>query len=200
MRKRTNWMNVTTRSKHSVEHNHTTALFQHPKRMKRISQDMLFTNMSAEHIYTSCIRPAMLYGSEIWPTKVEDIRKIQRSEMRMLRWMAGVSLSERKSNDCVRSMLAIDDIAEVMRRNRLRWFCHVERRDELCWIKRIETLQVDGDGVKGRPRKRWREVLKEDMREKGLCREDACDRSRWRRMLWEGHVRLTPVHWEKQPP
>ena len=29
--------------------------------------------------------------------------------------------------------------------------------------------------------------LKEDMRKKGLCREDAWDRSRWRRMLWEGH-------------
>ena len=40
--------------------------------------------------------------------------------------------------------------------------------------------------VKGRPRKRWREVLKEDMRKKGLCREDAWNRSRWRRMLWEG--------------
>ena len=33
-------------------------------------------------IYTACIRPAMLYGSETWPTKIEDIRKIQRSEMR----------------------------------------------------------------------------------------------------------------------
>ena len=51
-----------------------------------------------------------------------------------------------------------------MRRNRLRWFGHVERRDELCWIKRIETLQVDGDGVKGRPRKRWKEELREDER------------------------------------
>ena len=53
----------------------------------------------------------------------------------------------------------------------------------------ICKLQVDGDGVKGRPRKRWGEVLKEDMRKKGLCREDAWDRSRWRRMLWEGHRR-----------
>ena len=25
-------------------------------------------------------------------------------------------------------------------------------------------------GVKGRPKKRWREELREDMREKGLCR------------------------------
>ena len=34
----------------------------------------------------------MLYGSETWSTKVEDISKMQRSEMRMLRWMTGVSL------------------------------------------------------------------------------------------------------------
>ena len=53
----------------------------------------------------------------------------------------------------------------------------------------ITIMQVDGDGVKGRLRKRWREVLKEDMRKKGLCREDAWDRSRWRRMLWEAHRR-----------
>ena len=32
-------------------------------------------------IYTTCIRPAMLYGSETWPTKIEDIRKMQRSEI-----------------------------------------------------------------------------------------------------------------------
>ena len=56
----------------------------------------------------------MLYGSETWPTKIEDIRKMQGSEMRMLRWMTEVSLSERKSNGCVRNMLAIDDIAGVM--------------------------------------------------------------------------------------
>ena len=51
-------------------------------------------------IYTTCIRPVMLYGNETWATKVEDIREMQRSEMRMLRWMTEVSLSERKSNEC----------------------------------------------------------------------------------------------------
>ena len=65
-------------------------------------------------IYTTCIKSTMLYGSETWSTKIEDIRKMQRSEMRMLRWMTGVSLSERKSNEWVRSVLAIDDIGEVM--------------------------------------------------------------------------------------
>ena len=47
--------------------------------------------------------------------------------------MTEVSLSGRKSNEYVRSILAIDDIAEVMGQNRLRWFGHVERRDDL-WV------------------------------------------------------------------
>ena len=64
-------------------------------------------------IYTTCIRLVILHDSDTWPIKVEDIR-IMQSEMRMLRWMERVSLSESKSNECVRSMLAIDDIAEVM--------------------------------------------------------------------------------------
>ena len=34
-----------------------------------------------------------------------------------------------KAMGCVRSMLAFDDIAEVVQQNRLRWFGHVERRD-----------------------------------------------------------------------
>ena len=148
-------------------------------------------------IYTTCIRPAMLYGSETWPTKIEDIRKMQRSEMRMLRWMVGVSLSERKSNECVRSMLAIDDIGEVMRRSGLMWFGHVER---IVLDKENETLQVDGNGVKGRPRKRWREVLREDMRKKGLCRGRCLGQVKVEEnVVGRPKVRLTPVHWEKQP-
>ena len=31
---------------------------------------------SKETIYTTCIRLAMLYSSETWPIKIEDIRKM----------------------------------------------------------------------------------------------------------------------------
>ena len=72
-------------------------------------------------------------------------------------------------------------------------------RGEMCWIKRIETLQVDGDGVKGRPRKRWREVLKGDMRGKGLCREMLGTGQDGGECCGKAIGELTPVHWEKQP-
>ena len=79
----------------------------------------------------------------------------------------------------------------------LRWFGHVERRDELCWIKRIKIMQKDGHGVKDRPRKSWREVLREDMREKGLCREDAWDRSTTTTITTTNILRpFFPLLWE----
>ena len=46
------------------------------------------SEVKRNHLYN--IRPAMLYGNETWAIKIEDI--MQRSEMRMLRWMTGVSL------------------------------------------------------------------------------------------------------------
>ena len=67
------------------------------------------------------------------------------------------------------------------------------------WIKTIGTLQVDGNGVKGRPRKRWREVLSEDMREKGLCRKDAWTGQGGGKYYGKAKARLKPVCWEKQP-
>ena len=76
-------------------------------------------------------------------------------------------------------------VAERVLERRLRQAVEIDKIQ----FKGIETLQVDDDGMKSRPKKIWREVLREDMREKGLCREDAWDRSRWRKMLWEGYRR-----------
>ena len=59
-------------------------------KFKELSGLLIGKGMSVKSkgiIYTTCIRPAMLYGSETWSTKVEDIRKMLRSEMGMLRWM-----------------------------------------------------------------------------------------------------------------
>ena len=44
-------------------------------------------------LYASCVRSVMLYGSETWAVKVEDTRRLERTEMKMVRWMCGPSLS-----------------------------------------------------------------------------------------------------------
>ena len=41
-----------------------------------------------EKIYTACVQSAMVYGSETWPMKVEDMQRLQRAERMMVRWMS----------------------------------------------------------------------------------------------------------------
>ena len=40
----------------------------------------------------------MMYGSEIWPMKKGHESMLERTEMRMVRWMCGTSLREKKSS------------------------------------------------------------------------------------------------------
>ena len=40
----------------------------------------------------------MMYGSETWAVNAEQEAKLERAEMRMVRWMCGVSLREKKTS------------------------------------------------------------------------------------------------------
>ena len=42
---------------------------------------------------------------------------------------------------------------------------------------------MEGARPRGRPKKTWREIVEKDCRARGLNREDAMDRSRWRKQI-----------------
>ena len=126
-----------------------------------------------------------MHGSETWPVKFDQIRRLERAEMRMVRWMCGVSLREKKRSECLRNMMEIEGVKEVMARSRLRWLGHVLRKDENDWVKKCMDFEVEGTRGRGRPKMTWCEVIEKDMRERGMKREDAEDRERWRQMSWK---------------
>jgi len=41
------------------------------------------------------MRTSVLYRSETWPVRKENVVALQRAEMRMVRWMCGVKLKDR---------------------------------------------------------------------------------------------------------
>ncbi len=128
----------------------------------------------------------MLHGSETWPMRAEHEAKLERTEMRMIRWMCGVSLRERKTSAELREWIGVEAVGDVMRRNRLRWFGHVERSLQDDWVKKCGMLEVEGRKPRGRPKKTWMEVVVDDMRRMGLTRKrDAQDRGRWRMGIWD---------------
>ena len=79
-------------------------------------------------LYSACVRSVMVYGSETWKTRVEDMNRLVRAERSMVRVMCRVSLKDGKSSEELLSRLGIVGVVEIVEKGRLRWFGHVERK------------------------------------------------------------------------
>ena len=50
------------------------------------------------------------------------------------------------------------------------------RKDDDDWVKKCKTKKVEEDVAKGRPKKTWEEVIKSDLKQKGVARDLAKNR------------------------
>ena len=131
-------------------------------------------------LYAACVRSVMLYGSETWLIKVEESQRLHRNEMSMIPWMCGVTMRDRYPCEELQARVGVKPIVDVMHQRRLRWFGHIEKREDNRWLKKVQILAVDGHSGRGRPSKTWEHVIMEDLRVKGLRREVAQNRAEWR--------------------
>ena len=115
--------------------------------------------------------------------KVDDMQRLVRTENNMDSWISGVTLKDKRSSEELRNGLGIVGVDRVVRRGRLRWFGHVERKEADDWVSKCRNLEVVGGVRKGRPRKTWMECVKEDMKECGLKKGDAQNRPLWRSIV-----------------
>ncbi|PZC79938.1 hypothetical protein B5X24_HaOG215620 [Helicoverpa armigera] len=79
-------------------------------------------------VYKSIIRPVLLYGSEAWPVLERHKQELRVTEMKMLRWMCGVTRKDRVRNSRIRGSLHVRDIADKLQECRLRWMEKVGHR------------------------------------------------------------------------
>ena len=130
-------------------------------------------------LYNACVRSGQ-YRSETWPVKEEDLARLHRTDMSMLRWMAHVTVKDRKSATELLGKFQLHPIRSVVQRSRLRWFGHVERMKDDNWVKKCRNLEVAGKRSQGRPRKTWEQVIEADLHSSRLNREMAQDRKSWK--------------------
>jgi hypothetical protein len=82
-------------------------------------------------VYNATVRAVLLYGSETWPIRKDDLRRLQVFDNRCLRTIAGVGWRQRIRNEVVRKRVfgntAGNSIEECIQKNRLRWLGHVLR-------------------------------------------------------------------------
>ena len=75
------------------------------------------------------------------------------------------------------------EISKKVQESRLKWYGHVSRREEEYVGKRVLGMEVPGKRRRGRPKRRWKDSIRNDLSERGLSEEDAQDRPRWRRLI-----------------
>ena len=70
----------------------------------------------------------------------------------------------------------------------MRWFGHVQRLDKDEATRKIFQMAIDGKGNRGRPKLRWRDLVKEDMARNQMTTEMAEDRKHCHVMIQAGTV------------
>ena len=98
-------------------------------------------------------------------------------DMRMLRWMCGLTSMDAVRNQNVREKLGVSPLSKNLRENKLRWFRHVKRKTAGAPVilRMVENLIVEGKRSRGRPKRKWEKQLKFNMCElhlsEGLTRD-----------------------------
>ena len=161
-------------------------------KMTKIWRSREMTWNTKRRVYETIILPVLLYGSECWTLRKADEDKLLMMEMGWLRVILGVSRLQRLRNEEVRKMIGLKStVVERIQERRLRWFGHVSRMDINRLPNKALHMKVMGRRNRGRPRMRWIDKIKEDIKSKletsGQTMESALgltkERDKWRAFI-----------------
>ena len=105
---------------------------------------------------------------------------MNKTDMIMLRWIQGVSLREHKRNEEVREAATVQTIAKHLMPKRLRWYGQVNRRDEIHTTRTVLDMVVEGVRPRGRPKLRYMDIIRRDIKKNALTDVNILDRKNWR--------------------
>ena len=112
-------------------------------------------------IYRTIILPVILYGCETWSLTLREERRL-----RVLRRVFGPKRDEvtgewrKLHNEELNDLYSLPNIVRVVNSRRMRWAGHVARMGEDRSVHRVLVGKPEGKSPLGRPRRRWRIILR----------------------------------------
>ena len=76
----------------------------------------IFSLKMKVRIYQSCVKSAMLYGSETWCLMENEMAILRRTKIAMMRAMCGVKIIEKRKSQEVMSLLGFKDTLDGLSR------------------------------------------------------------------------------------
>jgi hypothetical protein len=159
-------------------------------------QSLLFSRLISKNlkikIYKTVILPVVLYGCETWSLTLREEHRLTVSENRVLRRIFGPKREEDGScrklhNDELHSLYSSPNIVRVVKSRKMRWAGNVAHMGEGRGVYRVLVGRPEGKRPLGRPRRRWEDNIKLDLKGIGIDAANwiqlAQDRVHWRAFL-----------------
>ncbi|XP_042884700.1 uncharacterized protein LOC122261237 [Penaeus japonicus] len=112
------------------------------KKVSRVICDRKVPVQVKSKVHKTVVRPALTYGLEAEPLKRVEERKSKVAEMKMLRWISGVTKSDRIRNEYIRGTVKVIEVSKKKQESGLRCFGHlvyVEKAPDSMWRNSIRT-------------------------------------------------------------
>jgi len=158
----------------------------------RLSSSLLSKNLKIK-IYRTIILPVVLYGGKTWSLTLREERKLRMFENRVLRRIFGPKRDEvtgewsKLHNEELNNLYSSPNIVRVIKSRRMKWAGHVARIGEGRVVYRVLVGKPEGRRPLGRPRRRWEDNIRMDLREVECGCVDwmelAQDRNSWRALV-----------------
>ena len=124
--------------------------------MKKVYDSREISREAKVTVFEAVAIPALTYGCESWVQTEREKSRLQATEMRVLRKIAGVTRLDQVRNETVRDRLRLKPVLKKVERRRECWKEKVESRKGSV-VEKVLTGEGVGKRPRGRPRKRWRD-------------------------------------------
>ena len=116
------------------------------------------------------IRPTLIYDSECWALHKSEHQRMHTTEMKIQ--IQGKKRKYRLRNEKFRSDAMVKSITTCVTQKRISWFGHFMRREDTNVAKHVTTMKVGGKIHRGRPRLRWMNRVRSDLRQRSKARTE----------------------------
>ena len=159
---------------------------------KRVWDNQKLSIRTKANVYRSCVCSTLLYGSETWTLSSVQEKKLNTFHLRCLRRILGITWQQKITNEEVLRRTGLTTMYFTLSQRRLCWLGHILRMN----AERIPKFLLYGELVvgkrnRGRPKLRFKDVCKRDLKSLNIGTNDwellANDRAKWRSTI---HKRL----------
>jgi len=144
-------------------------------------------------LYESLVISTLLYGAELWPLPVTQIKKSEVAHHKFQWRLLVITWKDKVRNEHIRKKTKLRKLEQMIKERRPRWLGHVLRMENSRISHQAMQWKLSGSKRKpGRSRKNWIDIVRRDLKDMDTTRHTTNETVRpSHRLRFFGHLART---------